>query len=545
MTEVTPAPENEGPAAGGAHDLVRLEEGRRLSQSMLYDLQRRFYVDQGFGAWANGTVPAYITCNPLIADSYAEVVLGFLRDARVEGQLPIGATVPVIEAGSGSGRFGFLFLRRLASAIASSELADVHPLLVLTDFSDRKFEVWRRHPSLVPLIEAGLVDMAVLDAADPLDGDLAVAECSISELAEGVPRVLMANYVFDTIGQDAFAVRNGQVHELFPNVDAPARAGSRPTDLADLTITWKAHETGPDHFGDRDLDSLLEFYGDTLGDTTLLVPTAAVALMRWFQTLADTPSLVLAADKGYVHHNDLNRVPEPGIALHGGCFSLMVNFDGLGRVVERRGGTALHPVDRPASLVVAAYAFGLDHPLATAGAYERHIRERGPDDVFTQRMALSKSLEHLTLEEMVVVTRTHLGDSTVILEAFPRLLDLAPGASDSVRVDIQRLVRLVWDGHFPIGERTDLALCLGLLLSAIDCHREALLYFAESRERHGPSATTAFADAVARFALRDLDGALKAVDEALALEPGFSAARVLRTTIADEMAVAAPASASI
>src|SRR4029077_927192 len=57
-----------------------LERGRRLSESLLWSLQQRFYDSQGARAWASGVVPHYITGNGWIADSYAKVVIGWLRD---------------------------------------------------------------------------------------------------------------------------------------------------------------------------------------------------------------------------------------------------------------------------------------------------------------------------------------------------------------------------------------------------------------------------------------------------------------------------------
>ena len=57
-----------------------LEHGRRLSESLLWRLQKNFFESQGLQAWTTGIVPHYITSNGWIADAYAKVVLGWLRD---------------------------------------------------------------------------------------------------------------------------------------------------------------------------------------------------------------------------------------------------------------------------------------------------------------------------------------------------------------------------------------------------------------------------------------------------------------------------------
>ena len=59
-----------------------LEQGHRLSQSLLWKLQRKFFDQQGIEAWRQGTVPHYVTSNPFIANAYAKVIFAFIRDVQ-------------------------------------------------------------------------------------------------------------------------------------------------------------------------------------------------------------------------------------------------------------------------------------------------------------------------------------------------------------------------------------------------------------------------------------------------------------------------------
>ena len=97
-----------------------LEQGKRLSESLLWRLQKSFFDSQGVQAWTTGIVPHYITSNGWIADAYAKVVLGWLRDCagtvREPGSfapLDLRHPVYIVELGCGSGRFGFHFFNRL------------------------------------------------------------------------------------------------------------------------------------------------------------------------------------------------------------------------------------------------------------------------------------------------------------------------------------------------------------------------------------------------------------------------------------------------
>src|SRR5438067_7126058 len=71
-----------GEAEGEGETRVILEQDQRLSQSLLWTLQRAFFDRQGIAAWSRGIVPHYITSNTYIARAYAGVVCGFLRDWR-------------------------------------------------------------------------------------------------------------------------------------------------------------------------------------------------------------------------------------------------------------------------------------------------------------------------------------------------------------------------------------------------------------------------------------------------------------------------------
>ncbi len=59
-----------------------LETAGRLSRSVLWRLQRRFFERRGMAAWSEGIVPHHVTCNPYLARAYGQVILGFMRDWR-------------------------------------------------------------------------------------------------------------------------------------------------------------------------------------------------------------------------------------------------------------------------------------------------------------------------------------------------------------------------------------------------------------------------------------------------------------------------------
>ncbi len=139
-----------------------VEKEQRLSRSLLWRLQRSYFHRAGIDAWRTATVPHYITNNPRLADAYAAVVFGLLRDGHTSGLDP-REPFTVIELGAGSGRFGYLFVRAFVALQRRSRLASVPFRYVLTDFTETNLGYLREHPALRPFVEQGVVDFATFD----------------------------------------------------------------------------------------------------------------------------------------------------------------------------------------------------------------------------------------------------------------------------------------------------------------------------------------------------------------------------------------------
>jgi hypothetical protein len=234
-----------------------LEQGKRLSESLLWRLQKNFFDAQGVQAWTTGIVPHYITSNGWIADAYAKVVLGWLRDCagtvrEPDSFAPLDLRHPVyiVELGCGSGRFGFQFFNRLLDLLNRSSLSHVPVRYVLTDFTEKNLEPLRNHPVLQPWIEAGLLDFARFDAAEPDEIRLERSGVVLSPQTLRNPLVVIANYVFDGIPQDAFAARGGQLFELLATLTVPDEEEDldEPTILQRVEVTWEERPASDEYY---------------------------------------------------------------------------------------------------------------------------------------------------------------------------------------------------------------------------------------------------------------------------------------------------------
>jgi tetratricopeptide (TPR) repeat protein len=535
--EDAPAPEPEG---------WTLEQGRRLSASLLWRLQRNFFAVAGAQAWSQGIVPHYITGNAWIAGAYAQVVLGWLRDctapAREPGSFPpldLRHPVTLLELGCGSGRFGFHFLDRLLDLLGRSSLRHVPVRYVMTDFTERNLEPLRGHPSLQPWIEAGVLDFACYDAT--ADAPIRL-ERSGEVLSAGTlrnPLVVLANYVFDGLPQDAFAARGGRLHELLPTLTLPEEEADldEPTILQRLDLAWEERPL-PDaalagYYGDPELDAVLGEYAGSLADTAILFPCAALRCLRHLAGLADGRLLLLSGDKGYCREELLEGRAEPELSLHG-SFSLMVNYHAFGRWFARRQGEFLSTSHLQSSLNIVAGVLGTP-PGGTAEtrlAFEEACERRGADDFFDLKVSFGKPYDDLPLDNLLGWIRFSGWDASIFLGCWPTLMQHIATAPGVVRLEAYRAVHEVWNHYFALPEARDLAFHLGVLLCEIDCHTDALPFFHESVAVYGPNAATVFNIGLCLYHLGHLEAAREQVDRALADAPDFAPAVELRQEIA-------------
>lgn len=513
-----------------------LEATQRLSESLLWRLQKNFFAATGATAWSRGIVPHYVTSNGWIAGAYARVVLGWLRDVTAAGLLDPGHPVYLLELGCGSGRFGYHFLARLLDLLGRSSLRGVTLRYVLTDFTESNLAPLRSHPLLQPWIAEGILDFAGFDATRGEEIRLERSGTVLSPETLVNPLIVIANYVFDGVPQDAFAVRDGRISELLATLTVPEEETDldEPTLLQRVELSWRERPL-PDgvlgsYYGDPELDALLTDCAGPLKDTALLFPLAAIRCLRHLAGIAGGRLLLLSGDKGYCRQELLDGRDEPGLTLHG-SFSMMVNYHLLGRWFEERGGEFLASTHLYSSLNVVAGVLGGPPAVETRLAFDEAIERQGPDDFFDLKVSFGKPAADLPLEQLVAWLRLSGWDANVLLDLWPALMKGAAAAPGVLRLEIYRAVHQVWDAYFPLQEARDLAFHLGVLLCEIECHGDALPFFHESAAAYGANPATIFNLGLCLYHLGDLEAARQALDEALREAPDFAPAVELRREV--------------
>lgn len=498
------------------------EPARPLSESILWKLQRNYFDRYGVRAWSEGVVPQNVTSNPWIADAYAQIVFGWIRDGSREGLDP-REPLYVLELGCGSGRFGWLFINRLRSLLSRSPLRGQRVTHVYTDFTEYNLDVLRSHPSLQPLVDAGAVDFARFDLETDHELELTHSGELLTAGRVVNPLAVIANYVFDGVRQDAFRVIGGVLHENLVRIEVPAAEVDvdDPELLKQVTLAYEPRRTAAaERYADPLWNRILEEYARGADDRTFLFPTAALTFLDTLRRLSSGRALLLSADKGYRDEESMTT-GDPYMAVHG-SFSLMVSYHAIERWATSEGGTFLSATRRSSTLPIVACLFGGSNAdwSETRLAFDAAIERRGPDDFFAVKRAVEAGgFEHFTLQQLIAILRLSGWDSTLFLRSFPDLLAKVPDATTRESDDLRAAARNIHETYFPLREALDVAFHLGLLMEALGAPEDAILFFEESMRRYGPGADVLLHLAVCHIGCGAVAPARAYVAEALALEP--------------------------
>lgn len=523
-----------------------LEQKQRLSNSVIWKLQRSFYTDHGIDAWRRIGVPSHATSNSYIARAYARVVSGFLADWRAaldgEDDSPAGRPDPsqpfyIVELGSGHGRLAYLLLKRLEEIRRRSGPGDLRVKYVMTDFAERNLEYWRGHARLQPFIEEGVLDMARFDIGSDRELKLVCSGETLSAETVRNPVAVIANYVFDSVPQDAFFMHEGKLYETLLTVSTREKSLdlNDPEALSRVELSFSNNPAEEDYYDDAEWNLILRDCRQRLPTTAFLFPLAALRCVRNLHALSGGRLLLLSADKGYNQDEALLMGQGiPGIAGHGkSCFSMMVDYQIIGKYFQLHGGQALHPRHTHRSINISAFLLG-DPPggfAAMRRAYGEFVEEFGPDDFTTLAGGISHFQERLSFEQSLAYLRLSAWDYWVLWSCLPVFKGCLENLSEGDKQELYEAVQNVWAAYFPIGEDDDLAFNLGVLLLEMQFYSEALEFFQHSAALYGMEPGTAYNMGVCYYKLRQMGEALQQINRALELNPEFDAARALSITI--------------
>lgn len=408
---------------------ITIDQNKRFSQSALWRMQREYFDKEGINAWAN-QVPFYITSNPFIANTYAEIVLALIKDYVAKNPDAVNHPFYIMELGTGSGRFSFFFVKTILALLKKSGLQDIKICYIMSDFTKHNVEFWENHHAIEDYIKQGIIDFAIYDMEAERPITLIRHNIKLTSEILKNPLILFANYIFDTISHDSFAVHEGKLYELLLTLttDETNMQDNRPVSMEEIKVDYSVHEIKSNYYHDTHLDPILLEYKKELKESSFLFPIGSLKAIKFLRKLANDKLLIISTDKGYSSLSSLDNLGHPSISFHG-SFSMMVNFHAIASYFKNVGGDALLQTPRKGiKTSLFCSGFTLDEMPLTKMAAEKWVEGFSPSDYFTLHRRISDSFQECTLDTIAAHLNLSDWDPHIYLKLASRVIALVPEA---------------------------------------------------------------------------------------------------------------------
>ena len=519
-----------------------VEENVRLSKSCIWNLLRGFYEKEGVSAWSEGTIPWRITNNAFIATAYARVVHAYLGDLFDQGSAAgydPAHPVHILELGAGTGRFGFLFLRTLLSLLGPLRKGAPKVRYVLTDVAGKNMEFWSQHPKLAPLVAAGVLDFAIFDAGADGSVTLRLSGETLSAGTAGNPLVAIANYVFDTLPQDAFRTLGGALLENRVTLVSP-REEKDPGDVSILERVDFRYLTVPADdapYGEASWNEVLGSSAGRNADAPLLFPVGTLACLRTLSRIGGGGcfcSRRTSNPDSRRNHQSL-RVPSPEDTAR--SFFLPVHFHGLGHYAAKNGGFALHAPARHVNMQTAAFVYGGSKEAfrGTRGSFAREIAGFGPAEYHVIDESLRKSGEQPDLPAALAFLHLSRFEPWTFFRLSGSFLAGCGKAHPTLRIALADALERTAGNDYPVGDGMDIPFEIGRIFWRMGMPEEALHFYNVSLEVHGEHPVTHYNMGLCHHGRGSLEDADASFVRCLSMDPGYAPAREWKERVESDL----------
>lgn len=476
----------------------------RLSQSHLWKNLRDFYEEEGVTAWSSDRLPFFATNNPALAKTYVDLLISYMEDCRDAGLLEPEQPMHIVELGGGMGRLAFLMLVRLRE-MSGRLLCPVKYLL--TDYGQGNVDYYKSHEKFAPFFESGELQVQQFDA----EGEVPI------ELEGNNPVFVIANYLFDSLSQDGFRVRDGELSEIGCYLDAEKelKFNSSPADDAP--------------YGIEAYDNVLRAYKNELGNTHIPFPIGPLKCMDSLSQTANKKLALVMADKALRSKEELLDFESLPLQRHDRGFSMSVNCHALDEVWKQDGGVSFHSAPRTNHLNLAIYCKGItaEQACRTVHTFRDQVDGFGPLDYLDFRAQIMASLKAKSLKLHLQLLRLSRWDAELFYELSNQIGDASLGAPLDEQQELYQVMTSCWNNFFPIPDERDVPFAVARVLACINQFQQAVGFYGESRRLYGDRYLTHHNMGICYYNLGQLDMARDAFNKALELEPQYGPSKEL------------------
>lgn len=500
----------------------QLENHKPFAESLIWELNRNYYLEKGITAWSSGEVPHQITSNSKVGKTYAEIIFGFLKDLAYKGKTT--ETVYILEVGAGHGRLAFHTLKHLDKLIAQIKI-DLPPFCyVLSDIAEDNLTFFAKHPQFQAYFEKGVLDVAYFDIVSTQEIQLRIAKKTLQKSDLKQPILVLANYFFDSIPQDLYFIKDKKIDKCTIALSASLAPETVNTAqlLENIELDYAlSHDKSP-FYEQAILNDILEEYRELLINSFFLFPEVGLRGLENLKGLSSEGLMLISMDKGNHEIHNLESLPAPQMMRHG-SMSFSVNYHALGSHCQKMGGTTWFPQSSNFHLEVACLLYLPDGETYTDTrlAYQRYVDDFGPDDYNSVKKLAYKHLHSFTIQEIVAFLRISAYDSSLFIKILPRLKQLISTVTYNERLRVAETMRQTWDGYFSMNNANDLGFEMAGLFYELAYYADALTFFEYSENLFGTSADGYYNKILCYYQLRQDDLFAKTLKQAKLEYPNF------------------------
>ena len=501
---------------------VEVERKKRFSKSMLWDLQRGYFEEQGIFAWVN-QVPYFVTSNSYVGETYANMVISFIRDWISNHPESKSHPFYIMELGTGSGQLSFYINKKLHELRKAFNLEEIKFCYVMTDFTSHNIQYWETHKAFKSFLEKGELDFAVYNMEEEKANiHLMHANKTLKTEDFKNPLIVFANYIFDTVSHDAFRIVDDQLQELRISLqtDPSNMKNGRPIAGDKVEIEYHSCQIPGAFYEDKEFEAILRDYPHHLKNTYLLMPIGALKTIRALHKLSGGKMLMISTDKGYSRLQDLNNLGKPHIAFHG-SFSMMVNFHAIKTYVERLGGAVFDQSPRHGiKTIVCELGFSIKDLPHFKYAVEQYVDRFAAADYFSLHQHMtSVNPTALALDVIAAHLKLSSYDPYVLHKLVKRINENIAKADYVTQLAFKEIMPKIVENYYHMPKSHDTCFDVGLFFHTLKDYQTALKYYQQSEEYFGESYNICYNYGLCHYYAGDPVTAFKYFKRAAAIKP--------------------------
>lgn len=400
-------------------------------------------------------------------------------------------------------------------------MQDISICYVMSDFTKHNIKYWETHPTLKPFVDKGLIDFAIFDMETERPITLINKNIRLTPEVLVNPLTIFANYIFDTVSHDSFAVHEGKLYELLLSLSTEENnmKDNRPVDMEKISVDYNVKEVKGAYYGDTYLDSILEEYKTAFKETSFLFPIGSFHALKFLKKLAHDKLLVISTDKGYSTIEQLDHLGHPSISFHG-SFSMMVNFHAIGEYFKNIGGDSFLQTSRKGiKTSVFTSGFKLRDLPETRVKVDEKVEGFSPSDYFTLHRRMSDSFNECTLE--TIAAHMHLAgwDPHIYLKLSNRVTSLIAEENDIETIQFMaHNMSTMAKNYYYMPKSECILFEIGVFFHAIKDYQQALNYYQQALPFVGEQFGLFYNMALCQHHLENQEEALNCFKKALELD---------------------------